>query len=314
MRRLFVAAAFLFGACAGLGAAQAQEVAAASTSPALPPLTCATEAVQGGAVVCRTAPGAVLSLNGAEVAVADAAGLAVLGLPMDQKSPAKVRLEGPPSVPMPFDPALREQLVDVAERDDPVSRFEMDCGKISPQTPEQKRHAEVSWVKKAKALEVFSEPVADLGFSKPADGPYSSPFGAVRTYVPKTPDCKGRTSVHHGLDIAVGTGTPVVAPMGGTVILADPDLFYEGGCVFVDHGRGLISILMHMSRIDVKPGDVLQAGGQLGLSGSTGRVTGPHVHWAIKYRNVNSDDRGTDLWLDPSLLLKLDTVQPPVGE
>jgi len=96
--------------------------------------------------------------------------------------------------------------------------------------------------------------------------------------------------------------------MAGTVILADPDLYYEGGCVFLDLGYGLVSVTMHMSRIDVKPGDKVEQGQLLGLSGSTGRVTGPHLHWAIKYRNVNSSDRGTDIWLDPVLMLGL---KPP---
>jgi murein DD-endopeptidase MepM/ murein hydrolase activator NlpD len=121
--------------------------------------------------------------------------------------------------------------------------------------------------------------------------------------VPKTKDCEGSTSVHNGQDIAIGTGTDIRAPMAGTVILADPDLFYEGGCVFLDLGRGLVSVTMHMSRVDVKAGDKVEQGQLLGLSGATGRVTGPHLHWAIKYRNVLSDDRGTDIWLDPMLLL-----------
>jgi murein DD-endopeptidase MepM/ murein hydrolase activator NlpD len=127
----------------------------------------------------------------------------------------------------------------------------------------------------------------------------------TRTYVPKTKDCEGRTSVHNGQDIAIPTGTEIRAPMAGTVLLADPDLFYEGGAVFLDLGRGLVSITMHMSRVDVKDGETVAQGQMLGLSGATGRVTGPHLHWAIKFRNVLSDDRGTDIWLDPLLVLDL---------
>jgi murein DD-endopeptidase MepM/ murein hydrolase activator NlpD len=93
--------------------------------------------------------------------------------------------------------------------------------------------------------------------------------------------------------------------MAGTVLLADPDLYFEGGAVFLDLGRGLVSVTMHMSKVDVQTGDIVAQGQLLGLSGATGRVTGPHLHWGLKFRNVHSDDRGTDIWLDPMVLLDL---------
>src|SRR5690606_4911534 len=118
------------------------------------------------------------------------------------------------------------------------------------------------------------------------------------------------TSVHNGQDIAIPTGTEIRAPMAGTVLLADSDLYYEGGAVFLDLGRGLVSITMHMSRVDVETGDTVGQGQLLGLSGATGRVTGPHLHWAIKARNeLTPSDREADLWLDPVLMLEL---QPPI--
>lgn len=262
---------------------------------------CSTEATQGGAIVCRAPPDAALRLDGNPVARADADGWVVIGLSRTQASPALISLdldtEGgvfPVSVTVP-----------VLPRTDTVATLTMDCNKIAAQSPAEKRHAEVSWVKKDKALKVFAEPVAGVGFGKPAEGPYSSPFGAVRTYEPKTKDCEGSTSVHNGQDIAIATGTEILAPMAGTVLLADPDLYYEGGAVFLDHGRGLVSVLMHMSRIDVADGQLVQQGERLGLSGATGRVTGPHLHWAIKFRNVHSEDRGTDIWLDPVLMMGL---------
>lgn len=272
---------------------------------ALPPepepfLTCSGSATQGGAIVCRTLPGARVSLDGKPVAIAAQDGVAVVGLRRDATSPAKVTAAA--------DEAIVGAEVEVKPRKDTVSKLSMECNKIAAQSPAEKRHAEVSWVKKDKAWNVFAEPLAPLALIKPAEGPYSSPFGATRTYVPKTKDCEGSTNVHNGQDIAIPTGTEIRAPMAGTVTLADPDLYYEGGAVFLDLGRGLLSITMHMSRIDVKPGDVVKQGDVLGLSGATGRVTGPHLHWAIRYRNVNSEDRGTDIWLDPVLLL--DVKQP----
>ncbi len=274
-------------------------VIAPEPEPPRPEIACAGPATQGGAIVCRANPGSVVSLDGAPIATADADGIAVIGLRRDAPLEARLsaRVDGSE-----YEAATT---VEILPRKDTVSKFTMECGKIAPQTAQQKRHAEVSWVKKDKALKVFAAPVSALGVAKPAEGPYSSPFGAVRTYVPKTKDCEGSTSVHNGQDIAIATGTPIRAPMGGTVLLADPDLYYEGGAVFLDHGRGLISVMMHMSAIDVADGQVVQAGDVLGLSGATGRVTGPHLHWAMKFRNVHSEDRGTDVWLDPVLMMNL---------
>ncbi len=262
---------------------------------------CSTEATQGGAIVCRAPPDAALRLDGNLVARADKDGWVVVGLSRTQASPALISLDletedgvFPVSVTVPIRP-----------RTDTVAKLTMDCNKIAAQSPAEKRHAEISWVKKDKALKVFAAPNAVVGFGKPAEGPYSSPFGAVRTYTPKTKDCEGSTSVHNGQDIAIATGTEILAPMAGVVLLADPDLYYEGGAVFLDHGLGLVSVMMHMSRIDVADGQAVKQGEVLGLSGATGRVTGPHLHWAIKFRNVHSDDRGTDIWLDPVLMMGL---------
>ncbi|OYX50624.1 MAG: hypothetical protein B7Y90_03440 [Alphaproteobacteria bacterium 32-64-14] len=262
---------------------------------------CSTEATQGGAIVCRAPPGAVLSLDGNPVALTDKDGWAVIGLSRTQKTPAIVSLDLDTEDGI-FPLAVT---VPVLMRTDTVAKLTMECNKISAQSPAEKRHAEASWVKKDKALKTFANAAAPMGMIKPAEGPYSSPFGAVRTYMPKTKDCEGSTSVHNGQDIAVATGTEIHAPMAGTVLLADPDLYYEGGAVFLDHGYGLVSVMMHMSRIDVADGQVVQQGDVLGLSGSTGRVTGPHLHWAIKFRNVTSDDGGTDIWLDPVLMMGL---------
>ena len=273
--------------------------------PPKPALTCGGPAKQGGAILCQTLPGATVTLDGKPVAVADADGAVVVGLTRKQASPARIAIRSVVADETAQSAVEASTEVEVAPRKDTVSKFEMECKRIAPQSPEDKRHAEVSWVRKDKAMKAFNAPLAPVGVVKPADGPYSSAFGVTRTYVPKTKDCEGSTSVHNGQDIAIPTGTEVRAPMAGTVLLADPDLFYEGGAVFLDMGRGLVSVTMHLSRIDVKDGDTVSQGQVIGLSGATGRVTGPHLHWAIKYRNVHSDDRSTDIWLDPLLMLDL---------
>jgi murein DD-endopeptidase MepM/ murein hydrolase activator NlpD len=325
--RVWLAALALMAACALPACAQAPTASAKSVAieptdkpekPAIPDVVgsgdfrCLGSSTQGGAILCKAPPGLGVQLDGKTVARAGKDGLAVIGLALDQKSPARITLVPPPAANPPASPVLTRLSVVVAKRHDDISSLEMECSKIAPQTEADKQKAAESWTKKQNALRSFNEPSAPLAIAKPVqatDKQYSiSSFGRTRTYIPKTKDCKSTTSVHHGTDIAVPTGTEIHAPMAGTVILADPDLFFEGGCVFLDIGRGMVSVTMHMSRIDVKPGQVVKQGELLGLSGATGRVTGPHVHWAIRYRNVFDKDRGTDLWLDPMLVLKLDAA------
>ena len=91
------------------------------------------------------------------------------------------------------------------------------------------------------------------------------------------------------MDVAAPKGTPIVAPADGIVTLAQPDMFYEGGLVFLDHGHGLIGYFMHMSKIDVKPGQHVRRGQKIGEIGATGRATGPHVHWGMTWLGTYVD-------------------------
>ncbi|MEZ5938103.1 MAG: M23 family metallopeptidase [Hyphomonadaceae bacterium] len=316
MRAYIVSGMLALAACAVANGQEAVSPATAAPNhpevaePDFPHVVCQPQATQGGAVLCKAPPDAALTLDGKVVTVADSTGFAVVGLDLRQRSPAVIDLKVKPQLPVGYRLDATSATVEVLGRHDDKSVLSMDCGKISPQNPADQRKAEVSWVKKDKALKSFHdrlEPFALLRPVEASDAAYSiSSFGKTRTYKPKTSECNGRESVHHGTDIAVPTGTEIHAPMGGTVLLADPDLFYEGGAVFLDIGNGLVSVTMHMSRIDVSAGDVVAQGELLGLSGATGRVTGPHVHWGIKYRNPLESDRGGDIWLDPMLLLKLD--------
>lgn len=305
----------LLAGCAGPSAPAPADMSGASavvSEPTPPPpiepppeppppefaIRCGGPAKQGGAILCRTAPNADVSLDGSLIAKADEGGLALIGLRRDAPATVEVGAHG-------ADGKGASVSVEVLPRTDTVSKFEMSCKNIAPQSKADKRKAEVSWLKKDKVMSLFSAPLAPVALIKPAEGPYSSAYGVTRTYVPKTKDCEGSTSVHNGQDIAIATGTEIHAPMAGTVLLADPDLYYEGGAVFLDLGRGLVSVTMHMSKVDVQTGNTVVQGQLLGLSGATGRVTGPHLHWGLKFRNVFSDDRGTDIWLDPMVLLEL---------
>jgi len=119
-------------------------------------------------------------------------------------------------------------------------------------------------------------------FVIPVKGRLSSPFG-LRRYFNKQP-----RKPHSGIDIAAPEGTPIVSPADGVVITTG-DYFFNGNTVFIDHGQGLITMYCHMSKIDVKPGDKVKQGQPFGAIGKTGRVTGPHLHWAVSMNDVRVD-------------------------
>ena len=121
-------------------------------------------------------------------------------------------------------------------------------------------------------------------FRWPATGRQSGWFGSQRVYQGKP------GSYHSGADVAVPTGTPIVAPADGVVILAaDRPFTLEGNLLMLDHGAGLSSAFLHLSRIDVRPGDRVRAGQPIALSGATGRATGPHLHWGLQWRGAKLD-------------------------
>jgi len=134
------------------------------------------------------------------------------------------------------------------------------------------------------------------GFFWPAPGRLSGLFGAQRFYR------GGEAGAYHsGLDLAGGAGAPVTAPADGVVVLAAPEPFtLEGRIVILDHGMGLNSAFLHLSAIDVREGDVVRRGQRIGAIGATGRVTGPHLHWAVKWRGAR---------VDPATLI--DPAAPP---
>lgn len=118
------------------------------------------------------------------------------------------------------------------------------------------------------------EPRVDPSLDLPVQGPLSSRFGLRRYFNGEA------RNPHAGLDVAVPSGTPVAAAGPGTVA-ATGDYFFNGNTVFVDHGQGLLTMYCHLGRIDVQAGDKVDRGQGLGLSGMSGRATGPHLHWSV---------------------------------
>ena len=120
-------------------------------------------------------------------------------------------------------------------------------------------------------------------FIRPVEGRISGRFGSGRIY-------NGKPGAgHSGMDIAAPNGTPVKAPAAGVVTFADPGLYLTGGTVVIDHGHGVSSNFLHLSRIDVAVGDRIEQGQPFAAVGATGRATGPHLHWGMNWFDVRVD-------------------------
>jgi murein DD-endopeptidase MepM/ murein hydrolase activator NlpD len=211
-------------------------------------------------------------------------GVFVFGI--DRDAPAQIKLHVRYS-----NGKARDQIVAVGKREYHIERIEGLPPKTVKPDPEtaKKIRAELARVSEAKRRDDAREDFL-AGFQLPvADARISGVYGSQRVDngVPQSP--------HAGLDMAVPTGTPVHAPAAGVVSLADPGMILTGGTVLIDHGFGLSSALIHMSQLDVKTGDKVVAGQVIGLSGATGRASGPHVHWGFSWFDVR---------LDPALLPK----------
>ena len=163
-------------------------------------------------------------------------------------------------------------------------------GKFTEPDPEQQKEiAEGQQVKKDYLSRVTPEREWSGQFTAPAKAAISDVFGSERIFNGKT------SSPHLGLDFRVPSGTPVVAMNDGTVLLARP-LYFEGNFVVLDHGQGLLTLYLHLSEFKVKEGDQVKRGQIVGLSGGTGRATGPHLHVAVRWQGT---------YLDPARLMTL---------
>ena len=158
---------------------------------------------------------------------------------------------------------------------------------VSPRTvdlsPQDQARYERERDHQALVMATFSTPLpTQLAMQVPVPGRRSSSFGLRRVF-------NGQArNPHSGMDIAAATGTPVAAPLPGTVI-DNGDYFFNGQTVWLDHGGGLLSMVCHLSAIDVALGDRVQTGQRVGAVGATGRVTGPHLHWGVMLNRTMVD-------------------------
>ena len=200
---------------------------------------------------------------------------AVLGLPLDAApGNGQLRLQG---AGLPSTLAYQVQSHRYAEQ-----RLQVAPGHVELSAEALARHNRER-AHQATLVARFSHPLpAQLRMQPPVAGPQSSSFGLRRVFngQPRSP--------HSGMDIAAPTGTPVFAPLAGQVVDTG-DYFFNGNTIWLDHGGGLLSMLCHLSRINVQPGDAVRTSDRLGAVGATGRVTGPHLHWSVSLNRAMVD-------------------------
>ncbi len=233
-------------------------------------------AQQGALVFGKVPAGSTVRYGGRELR-ATPYGTVVFGVGRDQAAPVAVDVVG-------RDGRVQRVQVAVTPRDWPVESIRGVPPKTVEPPPEvaARIEREQAQVVAARGRDDDRVDFAQA-FIWPVQGRISGRFGNQRVYngVPKSP--------HSGMDIAAPTGTPVLAPAGGVVTFAAPDLYLTGGTLLIDHGFGVSSNFLHLSRIDVKVGDRIAQGQVVGAVGATGRATGPHLHWGMNWFDIRID-------------------------
>ena len=194
---------------------------------------------------------------------------AIIGIPLDQKAgKVSYKIDGEDYTFSITDKAYKEQYLTVKRKHS------------NPPNDQIKRIQKESRLSK-KAFTTFSNTHYSnhyQDFLKPAQGPTSSPFGLKRFFNQQA------RRPHSGLDIAAPRGADIIAPAEGEIILTG-NFFFNGNSIFIDHGQGLITMYCHMDKLERKQGDKVKAGDIIGKVGSTGRATGPHLHWTVSLNN-----------------------------
>jgi murein DD-endopeptidase MepM/ murein hydrolase activator NlpD len=235
-------------------------------------------APQQGALLRGTAPAGTgsLTLDGKPVPVAPD-GRFLIGFDRDAQAMAVLEARLP-------DGTIRRQQLAVAPRAWRIEHVNVARRPAGPTADYlRRREAELARIAAARTVNAQSNGWRQP-FIWPATGRISGRFGSQRVY-------RGEpASFHSGVDVAPGAGAPVVAPADGVVVLAGPPAFsLEGNLLIIDHGMGLNSAFLHLATQTVTQGQVVRQGQPIGTVGATGRATGPHLHWSMKWQNARLD-------------------------
>lgn len=236
---------------------------------------------QGGLIFGKAAPGTKVALDGRALQVSPA-GDFIFGFGRDAPPKAMLRIERAGQ-------AAEERELDVSPRKYRIQRIDGLPKRMVTPPPEV-----LARIKRENAsiAKVRSNDSADVHFRgpwlRPSVGRVTGVYGSQRVLNGKL------RRPHFGIDFAAPVGTQVVAPAGGTVVLAHKNMYYTGGTIILDHGHGLTSAFLHLSALSVKQGDVVKRGQRIGAIGATGRATGPHLDWRINW---------FDKRVDPAFLL-----------
>ncbi len=269
------------GALTGAGAQQRADV------PQPPPPTLRDRAdvlgivfpasVPQGAMVIGKVPAGSTARHAGRALRVTPYGSVVFGVGRDEAGPLQVQVQAPNA-------PLHTLTIAVTPRDWPIERINgVPPSTVDPPPAIAERIAR----EQARVVAARTRDDARTGFAQafvwPVQGRISGRFGNQRVYngSPRAP--------HSGMDIAAPTGTPVKAPADGVVTFADPGLYLTGGTVVLDHGHGISSNFLHLSRIDAKVGDAVKQGDVIAAVGATGRATGPHLHWGMNWFDVRID-------------------------
>ncbi len=230
-------------------------------------------AEQGNILYGRTTPGSTVVVGDKKVLLSSK-GEFIFGIPRDAKGTLDITATFP-------DGTKNTRPLFVKAKKWPVQKLNnLPKNQVNPSEEELKLiKAQASEVKAARNLN--TRPTTFPGcFVQPVQGTVSSIFGGQRVLngEPKSP--------HSGLDIAANTGAKIKASAPGTVSYVSQDNFYNGKMVIIDHGYGISTSYSHMSNINVKKGQKIKKGDLIGLVGSTGRSTGPHLHWGVTWLNT----------------------------
>jgi hypothetical protein len=230
----------------------------------------------GGLVTGKVAPGSKISIQGKPIRTS-LDGVFVLGFGRDAKLNQTIVIIDPSGLTYSQDIKLKSRAYKITHIDGLPER------KVTPKLKDIKRiKADNASIAQVRKLDTEAQNFL-TGFQWPTLGRISGVFGSQRVLNGKP------RSPHNGVDIAAPKGTSILASAAGKVALVNQDMFYSGKTIMIDHGHGLSSVYIHMSRIIVKEGQGIGKGDQIGEIGMTGRATGPHLHWGISLFGTHLD-------------------------